>query len=126
VSPSRISSTPAPAYATVPQLHLLDTEANHPRIRGLHRAHGDLNAAVGYDRWDPGALAGTAADLRALAVRYDNAAPMLLDAAAQIDRAVADGDRGRAVVAHRIVDGLEHRVREELRRERRRLHLPPA
>ena len=109
---------------TIPQLGLLDWTRNHPLVVGLHEAHDDLNAAVGYDKWEPEHLAHTAERLRALAVRYDNAGIVLEDAATQIDDAVAHDDRADAVLAHRIVDGLEHRVRDELRRERRRLHLP--
>ena len=110
----------------VPQLELLDATRHHPLVVGLHRAHDDLNAAVGYDRWEPEALATTAADLRTLAVRYDNAGIVLEDAAANVDEAVREDDRAAAVLAHRIVDGLERRVREELRRERARLRLPPG
>jgi hypothetical protein len=109
---------------TIPQLELLDSTRNHPLVVGLHSAHADLNAAVGYERWEPQHLAHTATRLRALAVRYDNAGVVLEDAASHIDGAVARDDRTDAVVAHRIVDGLEHRVRDELRREQRRLHLP--
>jgi hypothetical protein len=109
---------------TIPQLELLDWTRNHPLVVGLHSAHDDLNAAVGYERWDPRHLVHTAERLRALAVRYDNAGLVLEDAASQIEHAVAAGDRSDAVLAHRIVDGLERRVRDELRRERRRLQLP--
>jgi hypothetical protein len=109
---------------SLPELGLFDFTRRHPLVIGLHRAHDDLNAAVGYDRWEPEHLEGTADDLRALAVRYDNAGAILEDAATEIDHAVAENDRQSAVVAHRIVDGLEARVRDELRRERERLRLP--
>jgi hypothetical protein len=112
------------ALTMVPQLHLTDPDHRHPLLVGLHRAHDDLNAAVGYGRWEPAELDGTATRLRVLAVRYDNAAVILEDAASQIDQAVERGERADAVLAHRIVDGLERRVRAELRRERERLRLP--
>jgi len=108
----------------IPELDLYDFTRRHPLVVGLHHAHDDLNAAVGYDRWEPEHLSGTADELRALAVSYDNAATILEDAAAEIDHPVDENDRQSAVVAHRIVDGLEARVRDELRRERERLRLP--
>jgi hypothetical protein len=114
------------SVTTIPQLQLFDTTRNHPLMIGLRSAHADLNRATGWGRWEPKELQGTAAELRALAVRYDNAGIELQDAAVAIDTALADDDRERAVVAHRIVAGLEHRARDEILRERARLHLPPA
>ena len=109
---------------SLPELGLFDFTRRHPLVIGLHHAHDDLNAAVGYERWEPEHLEGTADELRALAVRFDNAGLILEDAAVHIDQAIAENDRQSAVVAHRIVDGLEARVRAELRRERERLRLP--
>ena len=98
----------------------------HPLIAGLHAAHADLNAAVGFGRWRPEALTHTASDLRRLAVRYDNAGAILEEAAQRIDDARATNDRQAARTAHTIVDHLERRVREQLRLERRALRLPAA
>lgn len=112
------------SLVTVPEAGLFDSTRRHPLLVGLHDAHDDLNAAVGYDEWEPEHLTGTAGELRALAIRYDNAGVILEDAAVQIEEAIAKDDRHSAVLAHRIVDGLERRVREELRRERERLRLP--
>lgn len=109
---------------SVPDLGLFDPTRRHPLVIGLHAVHDDLNAAVGYDDWEPRHLEGTADELRALAVRYDNAGVILEDAAVQVERALAGNDRWSAVVAHRIVDGLEARVRAELRQEREGRRLP--
>jgi hypothetical protein len=111
---------------TVHDFDVFDPINRHPLLVGLHAAHTDLNAAVGFGRWEPEHLADTSADLRRLAVRYDNAGPILEEAAQRIDDAIAGDDRSAASTAHTIVDHLERRVREQLERERRALRLPAA
>ena len=111
---------------TVNDFDVLDPIDRHPLLVGLHEAHTDLNAAVGFGRWEPARLDDTAAELRLLAVRYDNAGKILEEAAQRIDEAVAENDRASAATAHTIVDHLERRVREQLVLERRALRLPAA
>jgi hypothetical protein len=73
----------------------------------LDPAHDQLNAAVGWERWRPGELAGAADRLRAAAALDPTLGPRAVEAADLIDRATDDGNRDAAVRAHRVVSTIE-------------------
>jgi hypothetical protein len=82
-----------------------------PVLAAVAAAHNDLNQAVGWDRWEPDQLEQTAGRLDEAATLADGGAPELAEAAADVRRALAAGDRDSAVAAHRIVAGFEQKIR---------------
>lgn len=100
--------------------HFPATDPDDPVARGVRDAHVRLNAAVGWREWRPAHLRGLATELRVLARRYGDdtrnaARSQLLEAAAAVDRARRANDREEAVFAHRLIEGLEHRLARDWR-----------
>lgn len=84
----------------------------------MRDAHVRLNAAVGWGDWRPSHLQGLSASLRRLAATYGDdtrsaARSQLLEAAYAVERARRRDDRGEAVFAHRLIEGLESRFAED-------------
>lgn len=101
-------------------------DESDPLAVGVRAAHFDLNDAVGYDRWEPAELEGTAESLRSLAGRSSSAEPRLLEAADLVERAIAEDEREDAVIAHRVVEGLERLIAEGADARRQLAGGPPG
>ncbi len=77
----------------------------------IRSVHEQLNDAVGYDRWEPDELDGAAAKLDDLPDPDPEFQDDVRSAARLIRAAQAEGDRGAAVGAHRLIEQIERGLR---------------
>ena len=77
----------------------------------IRSVHEQLNDAVGYEQWEPDELDGAAAKLDDLAGADPEFEDEVRSAAGFIRAAQAEGDRGAAVRAHRLIVEIEGGLR---------------